>query len=233
MTWESPESVKATLGPLFARMAAKMAATPSEPPSPDPDEAERRARLLAEAGVPLLFRRARFATSTATPALDAARQFVAHDLARGRCLVLAGTAGTGKTHAAVCVLDAARGVARRFRYVGEAAGVLLDGGRGRSDLLDLLTHIPLLVLDDLGVEAAKTGGHFEAFLDRVIYARESERLATIITTNLTPADLVTRYSERIIDRLRAWGDVVALDSLGLRRLLGDESEPVPEWVTER
>jgi len=61
---------------------------------------------------------------------------------------------------------------------------------------------PFLVLDDLGVEYLKDGGMAESFLDELFYEREANRLTTIITTNLNAQQLTDRYSPRIIDRLR-------------------------------
>ena len=214
----TPEQVKATVEAICARVAQKMAT--KDEPRPERSAAERHVETMEKLGVPLRFHAATFATSRPLPALVRARQFVETDLARRRALVLCGEAGAGKTHAAVCALVAAAPLGRRFRYWGDVVGILLEGGPARRELLDLLQTVPLLVLDDLGVEPTRTGGHVESYLDRLVYRREADCLPTIITTNLTPEAFAARYSERIVDRLRGWGEVFAVAGEGLRR--GDE-----------
>ena len=79
-----------------------------------------------------------------------------------------------------------------------------------------LRQIPLLVLDDLGAEWV--AGWVLTKVDAVIAERYNRRRATIITTNLSSADMRRRYTDRIIDRLRGTFQVVTCNTpVSLRR----------------
>ena len=86
----------------------------------------------------------------------------------------------------------------------------------RTEALKAL-EIPFLVLDDLGTEYLKDGGMAESFLDELFYEREANRRTTIITSNLNAQQLTERYSPRIIDRLRGgWGSAYVIPGPSLR-----------------
>ena len=83
--------------------------------------------------------------------------------------------------------------------------------------LDRAKRTELAVFDDFGAEYLKDGGLVEAFIDEIIWTREGEILATIISTNLTADQLRERLSDRIVDRLRgSWGRVVSVPGESLR-----------------
>jgi len=55
-------------------------------------------------------------------------------------------------------------------------------------------------------------------VDEIIWAREGNARATIITTNLMPDDLRARCSDRIVDRLRGeWGSLYVVPGASRRR----------------
>ena len=64
-----------------------------------------------------------------------------------------------------------------------------------------LKNTSLLILDDLGAEYQK--GWVSTKIDAIISERYNRCRPTIITTNLSLAQMKETYAERIIDRLRS------------------------------
>ena len=62
---------------------------------------------------------------------------------------------------------------------------------------------PFIIIDDLGTESIKNdyGTKIDAVSDAISYAEDSSK-TLLITTNLSPQGLKTRYDERTLDRLR-------------------------------
>lgn len=62
---------------------------------------------------------------------------------------------------------------------------------------------PFILIDDLGTESIKNdyGTKIDAVADAISYAEDSSK-TLLITTNLSPQGLKTRYDERTLDRLR-------------------------------
>jgi len=131
-------------------------------------------------------------------------------LDEGSSLVLAGTAGVGKTHlASAMILERIKdGHPSLFLSVPEFLQALRDemnGGGG--NLFDQAKGTPFLVLDDLGAERGS------AWVGEKIYTlinyRYSQQLQTVITTNrMNPTDLAESLGEqgqRIISRLAQMG----------------------------
>ena len=152
--------------------------------------------------VPRRFWTAVFDGAADTQAVSEARTYAAGDVTRGRALVLTGATGVGKTYAAVCVMRASAGVGMRVRFMD--AGDLLETAREEAAWREM-TDADFLVVDDLGTEYANDkGGWAKGRLDRLFRDRHGQQRATVITTNLSPAELVQRYDSRIVSRLREW-----------------------------
>ena len=157
-------------------------------------------------------------SSQNTPALARMRRFLQHEFEDGRCLSLLGPTGVGKSYAAVAALrwyaeDTSRGW---FYYFPKLCAELMDQDR-REHALGLVTTWSLVVFDDFGVEYLKSGGFLDALIDEIIWTREGNTLATIITTNLTEEQLRDRLSDRIVDRLAGdWGSLYAVPGKSLR-----------------
>ena len=126
-----------------------------------------------------------------------------------RQFFLYGNTGLGKTFLCHCVakefLDRSRGVlfytlpalinlfeVARFERGGEDPAAL----RGR---IESLYECDLLILDDLGTETVNsfTASELLELMDR----RQAAGLATILSSNLSPAEIRRVYSERIYSRL--------------------------------
>lgn len=146
-------------------------------------------------------------------------QAIHESLDAGRGLWFQGDVGTGKTTLAMLVsktaLDAGRSVAiyslpRLLNLLRDS--VESDGGK--LDLLDRLSAVELLHIDDLGVEN-RTDWVLEQ-LYSIVNARYEARRAIVATTNLMPDELSERLGARTVSRL--------VEICG---------NPIPLWGTDR
>ena len=81
--------------------------------------------------------------------------------------------------------------AMRKRHMGD------DGG---ADAFAALLEVPLLLVDDLGTEPLMRNITVE-YLFLLLNERMEAGLSTMVTTNLTPAQIQERYGERVCSRL--------------------------------
>ncbi len=166
--------------------------------------------------------------AAAAPAqVRAVRQYIRDldaNLRKGRGLWLYGTVGTGKTTLAMLVskaaLDAGHGVAIYSlpRLLAEIR-TTFDSDRGTSylDLLDRLTAVDLLHIDDVGAE--KSSAWVLEQLYAIVNARyEAERSMTI-TTNLDLEALIEQIGHRTVSRLKEMCEAIPLDGRDHRPLL--------------
>jgi DNA replication protein DnaC len=70
----------------------------------------------------------------------------------------------------------------------------------------------LLVLDDLRAMTSAEA----SLLDEVFIRREQEGRPVVFTSNLTRKQLDAALSDRVLDRIRAWGDVHEVPGKSLR-----------------
>jgi DNA replication protein DnaC len=139
---------------------------------------------------------------------------IEENLDRGRGLWILGDVGTGKTTLAMLVskaaLAAGRSVAiyslpRLLNLLREA----IDSPGGLLELLDRLTMVDLLHLDDLGAEH-RTDWVLEQLYSIVNARYEAER-AILATSNLMPDKLSELLGTRTVSRLaEICGDVIPL-----------------------
>ena len=120
-----------------------------------------------------------------------------------------GATGLGKTHLSTA---AALAVIEKGAYVVYESALTLFGEfeeerfhRSSYDMdenadgTDRFTDCDLLIIDDLGCEV--TSAFTVSCLYNIINTRMIRHKSTIISTNLTQAELRKRYSDRIISRL--------------------------------
>lgn len=120
-----------------------------------------------------------------------------------RTLLLYGGSGLGKTYLMQCI--AKRAAEKSVPALFVTASRFLRAARDsifsrNSEELDAITDTPLLLLDDLGTEPLIEGITVEQ-LFVLINERQSRRLCTVISTNLTMEDIQRRYTERVLSRL--------------------------------
>jgi DNA replication protein DnaC len=131
--------------------------------------------------------------------------------ADGRCLILSGTVGTGKTHLAAAIL---KDVVEKQGYTGKywtvngllqviRASYEKDSGFSESEVIESVTNTHLLVLDEVG--ATKQSEFELATLFNIINSRYEWQIPTIVISNLGPKQIGEAIGERCFDRLREGG----------------------------
>ena len=151
---------------------------------------------------------------------DVCRDY-AYQFARGGGnLLLSGGTGLGKTFLSACiarvvsengfsvVYDTAASVFSRF----EDAKFRRDDGGSE----DRCMKCDLLILDDLGTEM--TTAFVQSALYQIINGRLMEKRATIISTNLAPEDIGSRYGQAVRSRLEGEYEILPFFGEDIRRL---------------
>lgn len=140
--------------------------------------------------------------------VSAVRQYVDNleaNLDAGRGLWLMGPCGTYKTSLAMLVSKTVSehgyGVAIYSlpRLLAEIRETFGEGKRSYLELLDRLTTVDLLHIDDLGAE--KTSPWVLEQLYSVVNARYEEKRSLVVTTNLNPSELNDQITERTVSRI--------------------------------
>lgn len=140
-----------------------------------------------------------------------------------------GTAGEGKTHLAMSMLNAVNKYSnppQRCLFIN-VNSLFLAIKRSFDDptwqwteefAVRKLSGADLLVIDDLGSESAMNMSNGEAsnFIQRVLYQITNRQKRIIITTNLTMGQLKKSYNPKLVSRLLAGSKGHQLDFTGIR-----------------
>jgi len=134
----------------------------------------------------------------------------------GRCLLLLGKPGTGKTHLSVSIANeimaksSATAVYRTIGAVLQAIRATYDhsSDQSESQILASLISPSLLILDEIGVSKEKPSDFELTTLFAIINGRYEELRPTVIVSNLDGQSLPAAIGERCIDRLREGGVIV-------------------------
>ncbi len=134
-------------------------------------------------------------------------------------LLFYGPTGLGKTFMANCIakglLDQGKIVIYQTAYQLIS---LLEKHQFQEkqdpQTIRLLSTCDLLILDDLGTEMTNSFTNSQIF--QLINTRHLEGTRTLISTNLTPKELMLRYDDRICSRLYAYYDFVKFFGEDLR-----------------
>ncbi len=115
---------------------------------------------------------------------------------------IVGSAGSGKTFMMECVAHEMieRGYVVCFKTMFELNELARLYHIGKSYELSDCMKADILLIDDLGTEPILNNVTKE-YLYNIINTRQINRLTTIISTNLSPDDILNRYDERIFSRL--------------------------------
>ena len=159
------------------------------------------------------------------PVTDIDRQIVAatrrfadaidQRLEDGRGIWFMGPVGTGKTTLAMLVSKAALAAGRSVaiyslpRLLNEIRDDTHRADRSHVDLLDRLTAVDLLHIDDVGAE--RTTDWVLEELYSIVNARYEDQRSMVITTNIIDPDaLCEQITERTVSRLTEMCDQLAL-----------------------
>lgn len=121
-------------------------------------------------------------------------------------LLLIGTTGTGKTHISTAIAKTV--IERGFTVLYDSAQNIVasyetdrfHSGYGEwHPVSEKYTECDLLIIDDLGTEFVNA--FTVSCLYNLINTRQNRGLPTIISTNLSPKELTTRYEDRIYSRI--------------------------------
>lgn len=194
---DEPQHAGDTLAAHMEKVRARWLARwgPEGPPDVDPvlDDWDPRERQWEDA-IPYRFRNARVGDFDPPIAASLAEWAANPD----RNMVLLGTVGVGKTHAACATARVLFDEGRRvvFASLVEMLDRLRpDGG----DRIERYNTAPVLILDDLGGEVSSDWTQ-ERIYELVNY-RYMHALPTIVTTNMDRAGLVETLDARIYSRL--------------------------------
>lgn len=134
----------------------------------------------------------------------------------GRCMVLLGKPGTGKTHlGAAMANDLMRTTSHAAVY--RTVGSVLQAIRATYDrsseateasILTSLIEPSLLVLDEVGVSKEQPSDFELTTLFAIINGRYEQMRPTVVISNLDGSQLPMAMGERCVDRLREGGMIV-------------------------
>ncbi len=117
-------------------------------------------------------------------------------------LLLAGSAGLGKTYVSKCIMRRVieRGYTAAYYTAYRLFSLFHSDRMGESVDLTPLFEVPLLIIDDLGTEPMTRNVTIEYFFD-LLNERYVAGLHTVIVTNLSFLELKQLYGDRIHSRL--------------------------------
>lgn len=179
--------------------------------------------MLGRAAIPVRFIGRSFDTYRAdTPAqlaaLTAARDYAENfdrHARTGESLMMLGKAGTGKSHLASAVLQAIMpGHCGMYTTAADVIEMVRETWRRDSEksqgrVLHLLSSVPLLVVDEVGVQYGTESEQNTLF--QIIDRRYRDRRPLILMANLQPTELQALLGDRIFDRLREVSKVLTFD----------------------
>lgn len=186
-------------------------------------ERQRLEAMIGEAAIPARFigrtlDNFHAATDGQRAALAVAREFAENfetHRRKGSTLILSGLPGTGKSHLATAVLQAL--MPRHCGLYTTCMNVIRavrgtwrkDSERSETEVLNIYARVPLLVLDEIGVQYGTDGE--QTILFDVLDRRYRDMQPSIFLTNQNKKGFAEFIGERTYDRLRETSTWVAFD----------------------
>lgn len=149
------------------------------------------------------------------------RTYAEHFSPNAPNLLLQGSTGTGKTHLSLAI--AKRVTEQGYAVTYGSIQPLLRRmesehfGRSEGNTEEQLVRCDLLILDDLGMEFDSP--FYRACIYNLLNARLLEGRPTIISTNMTFANIQERYGDQIASRLVGGFEVLLCVGKDIRQLL--------------
>jgi DNA replication protein DnaC len=133
----------------------------------------------------------------------------------GRCLLLLGKPGTGKTHLAVGIANeimrttTGTAIYRTFGAVLQTIRATYDktSTQSEADIIASLVEPSLLILDEIGVTKQQPSDFELTTMFSVINGRYEQLRPTVIISNLEAHELPIAIGDRCMDRLREGGGI--------------------------
>ncbi len=142
----------------------------------------------------------------------------------GRCIVMIGDTGTGKSHLACAVAShvikkycgTARftSVSEINRLVRESKGY--NAKYSETEVIEAFGNYDLLIVDEVGIQSG-SDAESRALFD-VFNARYQNKKSTIVISNLNQAQVKEALGQRIFDRLKEGGGEVLVFHWGSHRV---------------
>lgn len=179
---------------------------------------DRLERRLGAAMIPPRFAGKSFddyrATGKQAKVLDVCREYAENfrdHYNAGRCLLLVGNVGTGKTHLASAIAEhiirehGAMAVYRTLHSLMQYVKGSFDNHSEYTEAqaYEALVSPQLLIIDEIG--STKQTEFEQATLFNVINGRYEQQVPTLVISNLMPTELEKALGDRVMDRLRENG----------------------------
>ncbi len=155
-----------------------------------------------------------------TSVLARCKQFAADFELGNTGMIFMGKTGVGKTHMSLAIANEVlkKGYGVVYGTSSEFLGKIEKErfGRAEGDTIALLCECDLLIIDDLGAEFQT---QFTASaIHELINSRIMEGKPTIISTNLSPAELAESYGERVSSRIIGNFEPIKFEGNDIRQL---------------
>lgn len=120
-----------------------------------------------------------------------------------RNLNITGSVGIGKSTLLKAVMDYLNTTELSHRKAVVTANNMASIALNSEPSWELITSIPILLIDDIGTEPydVKLYGNIHLPFTELLEHRYNHNLVTVITTNLSTDDINARYGIRIADRI--------------------------------
>lgn len=197
-------------------------------------KADRLENILKQVSIPARFKDATLdsfevKTDAQRAIVDSCRRYVDGfdgNLKRGSSLIFSGAMGTGKTHLAISILKAImpRHVGAYMTLTDMFKAIRETWSKGsakrESEVIEELAGLPLLVLDEIGVQYGSDAEQILLF--DVMDRRYRDCKPTIMVTNQNQAGFKQIVGDRIYDRLRQSGHWMSFDWESIRKRLRED-----------